>query len=239
MPRIGAIAFTAYLAASVLVMGVAAMPAMLFGERASRAFVKLWVRMALGALKLFAGVGWRIEGAENLPRGGAVVAANHQSMWETLALFLILPNPVFILKTELMRVPVYGWWVRPAGQITIDRKGGAKALRAMQRRAAQKIAEGRQVVVFPEGTRVAPGRTAPYRPGVAGVYLAANAPCIPVAHDSGRFWRHPGVDKRPGEITLRVLEPIAPGLDRKTFLTQLERRINAARPDLAAGACDD
>ena len=160
-------------------------------------------------------------------------------MWETLAAFELLPKPVVILKKELLRVPIYGWWARPAGHLAIDRKGGAKALRALQRAAARKIAEGAQIVVFPEGTRMPPGQTRAYHSGVAGIYAAANAPCVPIAHDSGRFWRYPGIWKSPGEITVRVLPPIAPGLDRKTFLAELQARINAARPDLAADAAHE
>lgn len=238
MRRLGAIAFTAFLVSSAFFMGVLASPALLFGEDAARAVIKLWARMVLGALKIFTGVGWRVEGAENLPRGGAIVASNHQSMWETLVFFLLLEKPVMILKSELLRVPLYGWWARPAGNIAIDRKGGAKALRAMQKAAAEKIAAGGQVVVFPEGTRTPPGETKPYHPGVAGIYSKSNAPCIPVAHDSGRFWRHPGIKKTPGEITLRVLPAIPPGLDRKAFLAELQDRINAARPDLALEISD-
>lgn len=238
MRRLGAIAFMAFLVLSALVLGVLGAPALLFGQNAGRAVVKLWARIVLGALKVFTGVRWRIEGAENLPEGGALIASNHQSMWETLVFFLLLKKPVMILKAELLRVPIYGWWAHQAGNIAIDREGGARALRAMQSAAARKIAEGAQVVVFPEGTRAPPGETMPYQPGVAGIYLRAHAPCTPVAHDSGRFWRHPGIGKTPGEITLRILPPIAPGLDRRTFLAELARRINAARPDLEAGKSD-
>lgn len=239
MRRIGAIAFTAFMVLSALVIGVVAAPVILFGENATRRAVKFWSRLVLRALTLFTGVTWRVEGAENLPKDGAIVAVNHQSMWETLAAFELLPKPVVILKKELLRVPIYGWWARPAGHLAIDRKGGAKALRAMQRDAARKIAEGAQVVVFPEGTRVQPGQTHAYHSGVAGIYAASNAPCVPIAHDSGRFWRHPGIWKSPGEITVRVLPPIAPGLDRKTFLADLQASINAARPDLAADAAHE
>lgn len=183
-------------------------------------------------LKVLTGVSHRIEGAENIPEGGALVAANHQSMWETLALWAILPQPVAILKQELQRLPVFGWWTKVTGNIAVDRKGGAKALRAMQRNAARKISEGAQVFVFPEGTRTEPGEKRRFLPGTAGIYLAAAAPCVPVAHDSGRFWRHPGNSKTPGVITMRILEPIPPGLDRKTFLRELENRITENRPDL-------
>jgi 1-acyl-sn-glycerol-3-phosphate acyltransferase len=208
---------------------------MLFGQDVTRAIIKVWAKAMLFCLKIIAGVTFRIEGPENMPKdSGALVAVNHQSMWETVALYALLPKPVMILKKELMRIPIYGWWAGRAENIPIDRKGGARALKAMRNAARNAIANGAQVVVFPEGTRIKPGVIAPYHPGAAGIYTAAGAPCYPAAHDSGRFWRYPGVLKTPGEITLKFLPPIAPGLDRKEFLRELKERIDGARPDLAA-----
>ncbi|PQA87954.1 lysophospholipid acyltransferase family protein [Hyphococcus luteus] len=230
--QIRSAAFAVYLPVIVVLMGIGCMPVMLFGENAARATVKTWSRLALFGLKWIAGVSCRIEGAENIPQEGALIAANHQSMWETIALYALAPKPVMILKKELTRIPVYGWWARAAGNVTIDRKGGAKALRAMARAAKAHTDAGCQVVIFPEGTRSAPGARQRYQPGVAGIYTTAEAPCVPAAHDSGRFWRHPGGEKIPGVITLRFLPAIPPGLDRKTFLRELQSRIESARPDL-------
>ncbi|MEO1252281.1 MAG: lysophospholipid acyltransferase family protein [Pseudomonadota bacterium] len=235
MQRAGDILFTLYMGMSATVMGIVLLPLAIFGANVARRAPKIWARSVLFVLRTVSGVGYRIEGDEHLPRQGALVAANHQSIWETVALYALLPNPSFILKKELLAIPVYGWWARLTGNIPVDRAGGAKALRAMRRTAQARIAEGCQVVVFPEGTRTAPGAIKPFHPGVAGIYASVDAPCAPVAHDSGRFWRHPGIEKRPGVITLRFLPPIAPGLDRRAFLTTLEDRIKRARPDLAAG----
>ena len=226
-------AFTAFMIATIIVMGIVCLPALLFGRGAARAVAQFWARMMLGALKIIAGVSCRIEGAERIPRTGALVAANHQSMWETIALYALLPRPVVILKQELADLPIYGWWARATGSIAVDRKAGAKALRAMRAAARKAVENGEQVTVFPEGTRIAPGARAAFQPGVAGVYAAIDAPCVPVAHDSGRFWRHPGPRKEPGEITLVFEAPIAPGLSRKAFMTTLQSRIEAARPDLS------
>ncbi len=230
--RIRSLAFAVFLICSIALVGIFGLPVTLFGKPAVRATVKVWCNTILAALKLITGVSYRIEGAEYIPSGGAIVAANHQSMWETIALHALLPNPVMAFKKELLRIPVYGWWVRLAGHIAIDREGGAKALRAFTRAAKQHIESGAQVIIFPEGTRIAPGATTHFLPGVAGLYTAAGAPCTPAAHDSGRYWRHPGIERRPGVITLRFLPPIAPGLDRKTFQTELKIQIDAARPDL-------
>lgn len=230
--RIRSLAFAAFLIFFVGFIGFFCLPAALFGRRAAQATVKSWSKTGLDWLKLITGMSYRIEGAENIPEGGAIVAANHQSMWETIALVALLPRPVISLKKELMWVPVYGWWAYLAGHIPIDRKGGARALRAFTRTAKERIEEGNQVIVFPEGTRVKPGTTSRFLPGVAGIYAAAGAPCVPAAHDSGKFWIHPGMERRPGVVTLRFLPPIEPGLDRKTFQAELKARIEAARPDL-------
>ncbi len=235
MGRIRGIAFLAIIFSSSLVYGVAVAPILLFGENPARAVAKLWIRMALGALKYITGVTYRVEGEANIPDGGAIVAANHQSMWETLALYLLMPRPVFVFKKELGRVPFYGWVVACAGNIAVDRKGGAKTLRALRATAARRIEEGCQVIVFPEGTRIPPGQTAKFHSGIAGIYAAAGAPCVPAAHNSGLFWRHPGPEKTPGEITIRFLPAIKPGLDRKVFLDQLKQTIDGARPDLVDG----
>ncbi len=232
MGRVRGIAFLAVIFSSSLIYGVVVAPLLLFGENTARTVAKFWVRMALGALKYITGVTFRVEGATNIPDSGAIVASNHQSMWETLALYQLLPRPVFVLKKELARLPFYGWVVACAGNIAVDRKGGAKALRAMRTVAAKRIEEGCQVIVFPEGTRVPPGQTAKFHSGIAGIYTAVGAPCVPAAHNSGLFWRHPGPEKTPGEITLRFLPAIKPGLDRKAFLDQLKQQIDGARPDL-------
>lgn len=236
MVRLRSAAFLVYLLAGTLVTAVLAAPTLLFGEKAAREAVRVWARLILGGLKLICGIGWRVEGREHIPTGGAIVASNHQSMWETLALFALLPKPVAIFKQELLRIPIYGWWGLRAGSIAVDRKGGAKAMRAMTRAAAAKIADGAQLIVFPEGTRRPVGARGPLQPGVAGVYLAAGAPCVLAVHDSGRFWRRPGWMKFPGVVTVRFLPPIEPGLDRKTFIRTLETRLDEGLAALAETA---
>lgn len=226
--------FTGFMVVTIVVMGIVCLPAIAFGKDTARAVVKFWARMILTVLKITTGVSHRLEGGEHIPNAGALVAANHQSMWETIALYALLPKPVVILKQELLAIPIYGWWARAVGSIAVDRKAGAKALRAMRKAALDAIENGEQVTVFPEGTRIAPGAKGPYQAGVAGIYSAVDAPCVPAAHDSGRFWRHPGVLKEPGCITLTFLPPIEPGLDRKAFLGVLQERIEAARTDLTA-----
>lgn len=213
-------------------LALALSPALLFGERGVRFMATIWTRMVLILLRLTCGIRHRIENPEHLPHGGALVASNHQSMWETIALFAVLPNAVFVLKKELTRIPVFGWLVGPAGNLIVDREGGATALRALTRAAADAVAAGRQVVIFPEGTRIKPGETAPFQPGVAGLYGSTGAACHPAGHNSGAYWRHPGGEKLPGVITLRFAPAIPPGLKRRDFMKTLESAIKHARPDL-------
>ena len=227
-------AFMAFMVLATLFIAVISLPFLLFGQAAARRIAKIWTGTILSGLKLITGISHRIEGADQIPQSGALVAANHQSMWETVALYDILPNPVIILRKELARIPIYGWWAKPSGNIVVDREGGATALRAMRAEAKERIAAGKQVIVFPEGTRIAPGAVAKFHPGVAGIYGAVDAPCTPVAHNSGEFWRFPGMLKFPGEIILRFLPPIEPGLDRRAFLDAVKTRIEGARPDLNA-----
>ncbi len=234
MNRIRSIVFTFVIALGAVLFTIILLPFAFAGEATVKRIIRWWTRFALASMKIIAGVDYRIEGRENIPEDGALVVSNHQSLWETIALHLLFSHPIIILKKELLRIPVYGWWALRAGNIAIDRNGGAKELRRLREEAANRIANGAQVIVFPEGTRVEPGETAPYQPGVAGIYLAANAPCIPVAHDSGRFWRKLGGALNTGVITMRILEPIPPGLNRREFQRLIEARINGARPDLAS-----
>ncbi len=225
--------FTLFLAVFTVLFVILVFPALAFGEDCVRAANKFWCRRVLAALKLICGVSYRVEGAENICKDGAIVASNHQSMWETIVLFALFPKPAMVLKKELVRVPVYGWWVGSSGNIVVDRAAGAKAMRLLAKTAAAKIADGCQVILFPEGTRSTPGERLDYQPGIAGVYKASDCICVPVAHDSGRHWRYPGILKIPGEITIRILPPIASGLHRKKFMPLLKAQIESARPDLS------
>ena len=234
------------------VYGVLAAPALLLGKGAARGAAQRWCRLVLFGLRAICGVRTRLEGAENLPQKNspALVAANHQSMWETLALYALLPSPVIILKRELLRIPIFNIWLKGVGNIPIDRTAGPQALRQLIKDADAAFAEGAQIIIFPEGTRTPVGVRRRLQPGVAALYAGAllkndapagsadgnisGVPCIPAVHDSGRHWLTPGPAKMPGPITLRILSAIPPGLDRKTFLRVLEADMLNARPDLPA-----
>jgi 1-acyl-sn-glycerol-3-phosphate acyltransferase len=195
----------------------------------------IWIDGTLWLLKHVAGIDYRVSGTENLPSTPAIYASKHQSAWETLFLSRYLDFPAFVLKKELLSIPLFGWFLTRAGMIAVDRKGGASALRSMARQATETLESGRSILIFPEGTRVAPGQTKPYQPGVAALYTQQKVPVVPVALNSGLFWGRRAFIKKPGTIVVQILPPIPPGLDRKAFMRDLESRIEPASAALARG----
>lgn len=185
-------------------------------------------------LTAIAGIRVRIEGREHLPPAPFIVAAKHQSLWETGQMLRLFPNPAIVLKQELRRIPIYGWFTRALGMVAIDRAGGASALKKMLRAVRQEAEAGRVIVIFPQGTRLRPGEQAPYQPGLAAIYRETGLPVVPVALNSGFFWPKRGWQRPPGTIVLRFLPPIAPGLKREAFSAELETRLEAANAALEA-----
>jgi len=200
------------------------LPVLALPRRATVWLARLWAQLTFWGLKVFAGIDWEIRGLP--PRGPVLVASKHMSMWDTLALYLALYEPAIVLKRELLRIPFYGWFLAKAAAIPIDRSAGVSALRKMSDDARQVLAQGRPILIFPEGTRKKPGAAPDYKPGVAALYGQLDVECVPVALNSGVYWT--GFLKRPGTIVLQFLEPIAPGLKRGAFMTLLEQRIERA-----------
>jgi 1-acyl-sn-glycerol-3-phosphate acyltransferase len=199
-------------------------PISLFGTKAIRWWAHAWVRYHKLCARFLLGVRSQVEGIP--PKGACLVASKHQSMFETLEILLLLDEPAMVLKKELADIPLWGWVTRRYGVIPIERTGGAAALRRMMRAAEAAIAEGRPIVIFPEGTRVPPGETPPLRSGFAGLYRALKLPVVPVAEDSGRLWPRGRLVKHPGIVTIRFLEPIEPGLPRGEIEARLHAAIN-------------
>jgi 1-acyl-sn-glycerol-3-phosphate acyltransferase len=196
--------------------------------------VRCWSRLGTWGLRWIGGVRTEVRGLEHLPPGGCLVAAKHQSMYDILPPFGFLPSAAFVMKKELMRIPIFGWHCRNAGMIEVDREGHAKALRDLVAQAADRIDKGRQVVIFPEGTRQAPGAPPDYKPGVAALYRELGAPCVPMAANVGDCLSSWGLVKRPGVVTFQLLEPIPAGLKRGEFMRELEARIETATAALRA-----
>jgi 1-acyl-sn-glycerol-3-phosphate acyltransferase len=212
-------------------LGVLGLPFLLTPRRTAMHFGRFWAQTVLALLKLIVGLDGEIRGREHIPPGGCLIAMKHQSAWDTLILPPLLGDPAVVIKRELQFVPFYGWYATRAGSIFIDRKGGAGALRRMIAATRQAIAMGRPVVIFPQGTRTAPGQSveaAPYQPGVAALYRELAVPLVPAAVNSGLYWGRRAFVKRPGRIVLEFLEPIPPGLPRREVMAMLETRIEAA-----------
>lgn len=176
----------------------------------------------------------RIEGAEHIPAGPAMIAAKHQSLWDTAIVLRLFRGPAIVMKQELLRIPIYGALCRAQGMIAVDRDGGAKALKQMLKDARAAAHDGRKILIFPQGTRTLPGESAPYQPGVVALYRDLKLPVVPVALNSGFFWPKHGVLRRPGTIVLRFLPVIPAGLDRDAFMQELETRIESANAALEA-----
>jgi 1-acyl-sn-glycerol-3-phosphate acyltransferase len=203
---------------------LAAYPVALLGERPLRRHVRAWARYHRRCAALLLGVRSRVEGV--VPQGAVLVPAKHQSMFETLEMVLVLDEPAVVMKRQLADIPLFGRVTLRYGCIPVDREGGGAALRRMMRSAEAAIAEGRPIVIFPEGTRVAPGERPPLQPGFAGLYRALKLPVVPLALDSGRVWPRRFV-KRPGIVTMRFGEPIRPGLKRDEIEAAVHAAINA------------
>jgi 1-acyl-sn-glycerol-3-phosphate acyltransferase len=211
-------------------------PALPFGVAAVHAVGRLWVRVTLALLAATVGLRHRLVGLEHLPAGPAIIAPKHQSAWDTLIFALPLRLPAYVLKRELLRIPLFGLYLRGAGMIPVDRAGGGAALKRMVAEAKAATAAGRHLLIYPEGTRTAPGERRPYHPGVAALYGQLDLPVVPVALNSGLFWGRRAFLKRPGLITVEFLPPIPPGLPRKQFMAELETRIETATDRLAGPA---
>jgi 1-acyl-sn-glycerol-3-phosphate acyltransferase len=216
--------FLIWFLAVTTILSLIFLPVLLLPRGATIWLARIWSRVTFFGLRLFAGIDWEIRGLA--PKGPVLVAAKHMSMWDTLALYLALEAPGIVLKRELLRIPFYGWFLWKATAIPIDRASGASALRKMGLAAKAVLADGRPILIFPEGTRKKPGDMPDYKPGVAGLYGMLGVPCVPVALNSGAYWT--GFIKRPGTIVLEFLPAIPPGLKRAEFMALLEQRIETA-----------
>jgi 1-acyl-sn-glycerol-3-phosphate acyltransferase len=228
-----AIAFSILFYGWTTLMGVLVLPLVAGPPRLLLAYSRFWIRVGLVVLRLTVGLRHRVEGRENIPEGPVICAVKHQSAWDTLAINLVVRDGAIVLKRELTWIPVFGWCLLRARQIAIDRRGGMRALRAMVHAARERIRDGRPIVIFPEGTRVAPGTRQPYHAGVAALYAALDVPVVPAALNSGHFWPRRSLALRPGCITLEFLPPIPPGLPRREFLERLEGAIETATDRLS------
>lgn len=211
--------------ALILVLG----SPLLFGPRAwAMAGLKFHARVSLFLLRWIAGTRMEVRGRDRLPRGAALVASKHQSAWDTFALVPLFADPALVMKSELLKIPFYGWFSRKFEMIFVEREKRASALKQMLKDAQVRRDQGRQILIFPEGNRRAPGAPPDYKPGVMALYEGLGLPCVPMALNSGLYWPRRSFWRYPGTIVVEVLEPIPAGLPRKEFLRRLETAIETA-----------
>ncbi len=211
-------------------------PLLFAPRRWAMAALAVHSRFELWLLKLIVGTKLEVRGAEKLPQGPCLVASKHQSAWETFALIPLFRDPALLMKRELFWIPFHGWFSRKFEMIPVDRDKGPAALRRMLREARKRVADRRESIIFPEGTRRAPGAPPDYKTGVILLYEALGIPCVPVALNSGAFWPRRSLERRPGTIVVEFLDPIPPGLPKAEFLARLTEAIETASTRLLAEA---
>jgi 1-acyl-sn-glycerol-3-phosphate acyltransferase len=200
-----------------------------------RAALRFWAVAMVWGMRVIGGVRLEVRGREKLPEGAYLIAAKHQSMFDIVPPFLFASDSLFVMKRELAKIPLFGWLSQKAKMIRVDREAHAKAMFALIADAKQLMAEPRQLVIFPEGTRHPPGAPADYKPGVAALYRELGLPCVPVATNSGVYLDAKGLVLKRGTVVVQILDPIEPGLKRAAFMTLLQDRIESASADLLKG----
>jgi 1-acyl-sn-glycerol-3-phosphate acyltransferase len=213
---------------NVIIWLIAALPTFFMPYRAIVGVAKAWGRSNLFLLRVICNLKVEFRGVEKIPRGGVLIAAKHQSTWETFALLWMFEDPTFILKRELQWLPLFGWFTIKGRMIPVDRSAGSAGMTAMIARAAKELANGRQIVIFPEGTRRPAGAEPAYKYGIVRLYEIGNVPCVPIALNSGLFWKRRSIIRMPGTVVVEVLDPIPPGLDQEAFMARLQNDIETA-----------
>ena len=211
-----------------------ALPTLVMPRKALMRVANWWGQSNIALMRVICNIRIEYRGVEKIPTGPLIVAAKHQSMWETISLLHFFDAPFFVLKRELLRIPLFGQFLMKANMIAIDRSSGARALKQMVRRASEEVRRGRQLVIFPEGTRRPVGAPPHYKAGVALIYSDCGVPCLPVALNSGLFWPRRTFMRYPGTLVVEFLDPLPPRLPRDEFLARIEGGIEEATNRLVA-----
>ncbi|MGI9168717.1 MAG: lysophospholipid acyltransferase family protein, partial [Caulobacteraceae bacterium] len=224
MTALRSLAFAAVFYPWSTAMAIALLPLLIGPRRWIMRVTGLWAAVVIVLLRWICGVRVEVRGREHLPAGPALIGAKHQCMFDTMAPLAVFADAAYVMKKELMAIPFYGWYARKAGMIVVARQAHAKALRKLVADARRCIADNRQVVIFPEGHRTAPGTSGDYKPGVAALYRDLGLACTPMATNSGVHWPAHGFLRRPGVIVYQFLAPIPAGLHRGAFMRTLHER---------------
>jgi 1-acyl-sn-glycerol-3-phosphate acyltransferase len=236
MIALRSLVYNALFYVNIVVLMILGLPVVLFGRRGVFALARLWGAISLWLLDKVCGLRVEFRGLEHRPRGGVIVAAKHESFLETFALLKYAPDFAIILKRQLLFIPFFGQYLVAAQQIAIDRSRGRRALTQISAAARPVIGGGRQIIIYPEGTRRMPGAPPRYKFGVTALYLDTGAPCHPVALNTGLFWGRRGFRRRPGVAIIEFLPPIEPGLERIVFSARLQQAIEEGCERLCAEA---
>ena len=218
---------------TLVVIGLICMPPSMVSRGAAMSSIRFFAGVQRFGLRLICGISTEFRGLENLPAGVGLIAMKHQSTYDTIAPFLFIRNPAYILKKELLKAPVFGVYASRVG-IPIDRAGGAKTMKLMMAAARKGAESGQQIVIFPEGTRQEPDTPTDVKPGVIFMYNELGIPCVPVALNTGLCWQGSGFLRKPGRIVFEVLKPIEPGLKRADFTRRLKDALDPATERLVA-----
>ncbi|MBV9566002.1 MAG: 1-acyl-sn-glycerol-3-phosphate acyltransferase [Bradyrhizobium sp.] len=217
-----------------LFWSLVAVPTFLLPRAAMLRVASWWARSNILLMRVICSIKVEFRGVEKIPNGPLIVASKHQSMWETISLLRFFEAPFFVVKRELKFIPIFGLFIIKTDMVAIDRSKGGRALLAVLRRAEEEVRHGRQFVIFPEGTRTAPGAPPAYKAGVGMAYVDCGVPCLPVALNSGLFWPRRTFLRYPGTLVVEFLDPIPPGLKREEFLPRLQSSIEDATNRLVA-----
>ncbi len=230
--------FNLYFFLLTFVLGLGGLGVRWLAPRRALEYAQVWARLLLGGLRRISGIYPVLIGGEYLPPGGPVlIASQHQSAYDTLVWLTLLSRPAYVMKRELVKIPLFGPLTPLAGMILVDRAGGAAALRGLLGETRRAVAEGRQIVIFPEGTRTLPGERRALQPGVAAMAATVKLPVLPVATDSGLRWGKNAFFKRPGPIHIVVCPPLAAGLPRAALLAGIQAAWDAAPMPLSPRGC--
>lgn len=213
-----------------------AIPTFLMPGRAVLIIGKCWARSSIWLMRVVCNTRVEYRGLEKIPSGPLIVASKHQSMWETFALLQFFEQPLFIVKRELMWIPFFGWYLKKLNMIGVDRTAGGRALLAMTRQAGEAVRRGRQLVIFPEGTRRPVDAPPDYKSGIAQIYVDCGVPCLPVALNSGLFWPRRTFMRYPGTLVVEFLDPLPAGLGRREFIGRVSAVIEDATKRLVETA---
>ncbi len=204
----------------------------LMPRKAAYAIPKAWAKSSTWLMEKIVGTTFEIEGLENIPKGSFIFAPKHQSFWDTFALLPYLEDPVYILKRELLWIPLFGWYAKKQRMIPVDRGARGKVMFDVLKRTREELATGRQLIIYPEGTRRPPGAEPVYKYGIARMYRDLNIPVVAVAMHPGLFWPRRTFRKYPGHIKVRILPPIEPGMDPDAFFARLIEETERASDEL-------